>query len=61
MPAGLPVATVAIDGAANAALLALQILSVCDSDIAARLDAHRKAGADKVLAADMRIAEQYNK
>ena len=61
MPAGLPVATVAIDGAANAALLALQILSVSDSDIAARLDAHRKSGAEKVLAADMKIAEKYNK
>ena len=61
MPSGLPVATVAIDGAANAALLALQILSVSDGDIAARLDAQRKTGADKVLAADMKIAENYNK
>ena len=61
MPSGLPVATVAIDGAANAALLALQILSVSDSDIAARLDAQRKSGADKVLAADLRVSEKYNK
>lgn len=61
MPSGLPVATVAIDGAANAALLALQILSVSDSDIAARLDAQRKLGADKVLAADLRVLEKYNK
>ena len=60
MPSGLPVATVAIDGAANAALLALQILSVSDSDIASRLDAQRRAGSDKVLAADMQIAEKYN-
>ena len=61
MPTGLPVATVAIDGAANAALLALQILSVSDGDVAARLAAQSKTGTAKVLAADMEIAEKYNK
>ena len=41
MPSGLPVATVAVDGAVNAALLAIQILAVSDKDLAAKLDAHR--------------------
>ncbi|CAN5591719.1 5-(carboxyamino)imidazole ribonucleotide mutase [soil metagenome] len=41
MPRGIPVATVAIDGAMNAALLVVQILAVTDADLAARLDAHR--------------------
>lgn len=42
MPRGIPVATVAIDGAMNAALLAVQILAVGDADLAARLADHRK-------------------
>ena len=41
MPTGLPVATVAIDGAANAALLAVQILAVTDEKLAARLEEYR--------------------
>ena len=41
MPRGVPVATVAIDGAANAALLAVEILAVHDEDLAKRLDAYR--------------------
>ncbi len=59
MPSGLPVATVAIDGAQNAALLALQILSVEDKGIAEKLNNARSAGADKVLAADREIASRY--
>ncbi len=59
MPSGLPVATVAIDGAQNAALLALQILSVEDKGIAEKLNNARNAGADKVLAADREIASRY--
>jgi 5-(carboxyamino)imidazole ribonucleotide mutase len=46
MPAGVPVATVAIGGARNAALLALQILAVTDAELTARLDAHRSAMAE---------------
>jgi 5-(carboxyamino)imidazole ribonucleotide mutase len=61
MPSGMPVATVAIDGAANAALLAIQILSVEDENLAKKLDAARKAGADKVLAKNAEIEEQFNK
>ncbi len=49
MPSGIPVATVAIDGAVNAALLCIQMLAIEDKDLANRLDAKRKADAQKVL------------
>ena len=52
MPSGIPVATVAVDGAVNAALLAIEILAVTDAELAAKLDAKRKADAEKVLAKD---------
>ena len=52
MPSGIPVATVAVDGAVNAALLAIQILAVTDADLADKLDAKRKSDAEKVLAKD---------
>lgn len=55
MPSGIPVATVAINGAANAALLAIQILSVEDASLAEKLDAKRKKDAEKVLAKDADI------
>jgi 5-(carboxyamino)imidazole ribonucleotide mutase len=42
MPRGIPVATVAVDGAMNAALLAVQILAVADADLAGQLDEHRR-------------------
>ncbi len=61
MPTGIPVSTVAINGAANAALIAIQILAVEDKSLAEKLDAHRKAGAEKVLAKNKEIAEKYNK
>lgn len=60
MPSGLPVATVAIDGAANAALLAIQILAVSDDTLAKKLDDARKAGREKVLAKDAAVAAKYN-
>ena len=50
MPSGMPVATVAIDGAANAALLAVQILSVSDESLASKLNAARAASCAQVLA-----------
>ena len=56
MPAGMPVATVAIDGSANAALLAAQIIAVSDAELAAKLDAKRAADAAKVLEKDRTIA-----
>ena len=52
MPSGIPVATVAVDGAVNAALLAVQILAVTDADLAQKLDNKRKEDAEKVLAKD---------
>lgn len=52
MPAGMPVATVAIDGAANAALLAAQILAVSDGALASRLEQRRAAVAARVAADD---------
>ena len=58
MPTGIPVATVAINGAANAALLAAQIIAVEDAALAAKLDAKRAADAAKVLEKDARVMEQ---
>lgn len=52
MPPGIPVATVAIDGAVNAALLAIQILAVEDGELAAKLDEKRVKDAEAVLAKD---------
>lgn len=60
MPSGIPVATVAIDGAVNAALLSIQILAVSDPALAAKLDEARAEGARKVLEANEAIAKQYN-
>ena len=60
MPSGMPVATVAIDGAANAALLAIQILAVTDEELAEKLEAFRKENSEKVLAKDKKISEQYS-
>ncbi len=56
MPSGIPVATVAINGAANAALLAAQIIAVEDADLAAKLDAKRAGDAQVVLQKDAQIA-----
>ena len=58
MPTGIPVAAVAIDGAANAALLSVQILAVEDRELAARLDERRRADSAKVLAADLETARE---
>ena len=55
MPTGIPVATVAINGAANAALLCAQIIAVEDKELAAKLDAKRQADAAKVLEKDRTI------
>lgn len=60
MPTGIPVATVAIDGAANAAMLSIQILAVTDGALAARLDKARSEGAEKVLEKNRAIEEKFN-
>lgn len=61
MPTGLPVATVAINGAANAALLCIQILAVEDKQLAEKLDAKRKADSEKVLEKNKAVEEKFNK
>lgn len=53
MPAGIPVATVAIDGAANAALLAVEILALSDTGLALKLDSYRTKLQEKVLKASV--------
>jgi 5-(carboxyamino)imidazole ribonucleotide mutase len=52
MPTGIPVATVAVNGGANAALLAAQILSLSDEGIAEKLDCKRASDSEKVLEKD---------
>ena len=60
MPTGIPVATVAINGAGNAALIAAQILAVEDAELAKKLDEKRKADAQKVLEKDATLKEKLN-
>ena len=61
MPSGIPVATVAIDGAVNAALLCIQMLAIEDKALAARLTEKRKEAEETVLAKNHKIEEQFNK
>lgn len=58
MPTGIPVATVAINGGANAALLAAQILAVSDADLAQKLDAKRVSDAQAVLLKDAGVMDR---
>lgn len=58
MPSGIPVATVAINGGVNAALLSAQILAVEDADLARRLDEKRESDARKVLEKDVALAQE---
>ncbi len=60
MPSGIPVATVAVGGGANAALLAAQMLAIEDSELAAKLDAKRVADAQAVLEKDAKISAEWN-
>ena len=61
MPSGIPVATVAINGGVNAALLSAQILAVSDAELAAKLDAKRVSDAKKVLEKDAALQAELNK
>ena len=61
MPSGIPVATVAVNGGVNAALLAAQIISVSDPEVAAKLDAKRVSDAATVLKKDAALQEELNK
>lgn len=60
MPSGMPVATVAIDGAVNAALLSIQILAVSDEALAQRLADARAEGTRKVLEKNAAVEKKYN-
>ena len=60
MPSGIPVATVAIDGAVNAALLCIQFLAIEDAGLAKKLDQKRIDDAKKVLEKNRAIEEQFN-
>ena len=59
MPSGIPVATVAVDGGKNAALLAVQIMAVSDAELAQRLDEARERERDGVLRADEEVRALY--
>lgn len=61
MPSGMPVATVAIDGAVNAALLSVQILAVSDEELSKKLAEKRAEGKEKVLQKNRAIEEKFNK
>ena len=60
MPSGIPVATVAINGAVNAALLSIQMLAIEDETLAKKLQDKRRADAEKVLAKNAAIEAQFN-
>ena len=60
MPSGMPVATVALNGAVNAALLCIQMLAIEDAELAAKLDAKRAKGTAAVLAKDAALQEKLN-
>lgn len=60
MPSGMPVATVALNGAVNAALLCIQMLAIEDAELAAKLDAKRAKDTAAVLAKDAALQEKLN-
>ena len=61
MPSGIPVATVAIDGAVNAALLAIEMLAITDDELARKLDDKRAADTAKVLEKNAKAEAEFNK
>ena len=60
MPSGIPVATVAIDGAVNAALLCVEMFSITDEELEKKLFEKRKADSEKVLNKNKAVEEQFN-
>ena len=60
MPSGMPVATVAINGAVNAALLCIEMLAITDEELAKKLENARQKGLEKVLAANKAVEEKFN-
>lgn len=61
MPSGIPVATVAVDGATNAAMLAIEILSVYEPELEKKLVAARLENREKIARKDQAVCEKYNK
>ena len=61
MPSGIPVATVAINGGANAGILAVEMLAICDKDLALKLKQKRQKDTATVLEKNKKIEEQFNK
>ncbi len=59
MPSGIPVATVAIDGSTNAAILAAQIIALCDDELAGKLAAMRDKMTADVIAKDAAVKQLY--
>ena len=59
MPTGMPVATVAIDGAANAALLSIQMLAIADEELSKKYDEYRAKATAKVLKKDAAIRNEF--
>lgn len=60
MPTGIPVATVAVNGAANAALLCIEILAVEDAELAMKLEEKRAADRRTVLEKNASVEKQFN-
>ena len=60
MPSGIPVATVAINGAENAALLAIQMLAINDEELSKKLEEYKKVMEDKIISADSALQEEVN-
>ena len=60
MPSGIPVATVAVNGASNAALLCIQMLAIEDSELAAALNAKRQKDRETVLKKNAAVEEEFN-
>ena len=60
MPSGIPVATVALNGAKNAAVLAAQILAVADDDLAAKLDAAREKMARQIAEKEAKLQAELD-
>lgn len=60
MPSGIPVATVAIDGAKNAAILAAQIIAVEDCELSQKLKADRKKAQEAVIEKNSKVEQSYN-
>ena len=58
MPSGIPVATVAIDGGANAALLACEIIALGEPELSARLEEKRRRDTDAVMKRDAEVADK---